>query len=401
MNGAITSRVITGRPIRVGIVGCGNIAARAHLPLWTELDGADVVGLADPSPEPLERLRLQAGLAPEHAHRDALELIARDDVDVVSVCTPQAFRRDVLVAAAEAGKHILCEKPLTVAPVDAEAAVLAADRAGVVFGVMHNYLATPEGLAARAVIDRGEIGTVRSVIVNFLGTVYEPGAAGDWRRDPALAGGGVLIDMLHGVYVAESLLGEQFRRVSAGLMTRGDDWQVEDTAMCRFETDTRMALVNIGWGHGPGGMVITGTEGRVEVRYADGATAPWAMLEHVTVSTADGTRTVLGPATERRVGLAEFPSMYAGSRAIITAFATAVRGEGAPLATGADGLRLLEATVGAYQSGSTGEVVEIPLDRTSPVFLRGAMGVPELPQSPWSPLRGGSMFRATGEAGGA
>lgn len=384
--------------IRVGIVGCGNIAARAHLPLWQEVEGAEVVAIADPSPEPLERLRVQAGLAAGDAHRDAAELVARGDVDVVDVCTPQAYRRDVLVAAADAGKHILCEKPLTTTPADAEAAVLAAERAGVVFGLVHNYLATPEAVAARAAIDRGEIGTVRSVIVNFLGTVYEPGAAGDWRRDPALAGGGVLIDMLHGVYVAEWLLGEQFRRVSASLATRGADWQVEDTAMCRFESDSRLALVNIGWGHGPGGIVVTGTEGRVEVRYVDGATAPWAMLEHVTVSNGDGTRMVLGPATEQRVGLAEFPSMYAGSRAIIRAFAAAVRGEGEPLATGADGLRMLEATVGAYQSGATGEVVEIPLDRSSPVFLRGAMGVRDLPLAPWSPVASGSMFLPNGEA---
>ena len=60
---------------------------------------------------------------------------------------------------------------------------------------MHHYLTLPETLAARAVIDSGEIGTVQSVIVNMLGVVYEPGAAGDWRRDPALAGGGVLIDL--------------------------------------------------------------------------------------------------------------------------------------------------------------------------------------------------------------
>lgn len=386
---------MSARPVRVGIVGCGNIALRAHLPLWQELDGAEVVAIADPSAAPLERLRDAAGLAPVDAHRDAAELVARDDIDVVDVCTPQAYRRDVLVAAAEAGRHILCEKPLTTAPVDAEAAVLAAERAGVQFGVVHNYLATPESLAAQAAIDRGEIGAVRSVIVNFLGTVYEPGMAGDWRRNPSLAGGGVLIDMLHGVYVAESLLGEPFRRVSAALATRGPDWQVEDTAMCRFESDSRIALVNIGWGHGPGGIVVTGTEGRVEVRYVDGATAPWAMLDHVSVTNGDGTRVVLGPATERRVGLAEFPSMYAGSRAIIRAFAAAVRGDGAPMATGADGLRMLEATVGAYQSGATGEVVAIPLDRSSPVFLRGAMGVRDLPLAPWSPVASGAMFQPT------
>ncbi len=388
---------MSGARLRIGIVGCGNIAARAHLPIWQELaDRVEVVALADPNPDALERLRVQAGLDVSATHADAADLIARDDVDAVDVCTPQAFRRDVLVRAAEAGRHLLCEKPLAAAPVDAEAAVLAAERAGVVFATMHNFLATPEVVAVRGVIESGEIGTVRSVIVNFLGTVYEPGAAGDWRRDPALAGGGVLMDMLHGVYLAESLTGEPFLRASAMLATRAADWQVEDLATCRFETDSRVALVNIGWGFGPGGVVVTGTNGRVEARYEHGSTAPWAVVEHVTVTTAGGTRTVLGPATERRVGNAEFPSMYAGSQAICRAFVDAVLDGTRPLATGADGLRSLEATVGAYQSAATGQMVGIPLDRTGPVFLRGAMGVRELEQAPWSPLRTSAMFLPAG-----
>jgi predicted dehydrogenase len=140
--------------------------------------------------------------------------------------------------------------------------------------------------------------------------------------------------------------------------------------------------------------VVTGTEGRIEVRYDGGETAPWADLEHVTVTTASsGTRTVMGPATEHRVGLAEFPSMLSGTRVIARRFAEAVRDGGQPMATGADGLRILEATVGAYQSGATGETVSIPLDRSSPVFERGAFGVADLPQAPWSPLDGTDLFR--------
>ena len=66
----------------------------------------------------------------------------------------------------------------------------------------------------------------------MLGVVYEAGAAGDWRRDPALAGGGVLTDMIHGVYQAEALVGEPIRRVSAHVSAPGPDWQVEDLAAC-------------------------------------------------------------------------------------------------------------------------------------------------------------------------
>ena len=130
--------------------------------------------------------------------------LARDDVDVIDVCTPQHLHRNLVVAAAAAGKHVLCEKPIAAFPADAAAMVTAAKDAGVVLAVMHNYLFFPEIVALRRLIDDGVLGEVRTITVNMLGVVDSPGAAGynpRWRHDPAAAGGGVLMDMLHGVYV--------------------------------------------------------------------------------------------------------------------------------------------------------------------------------------------------------
>lgn len=379
----------------IGIIGCGNIAARMHLPAWQELGHlVRVVAVADPDPEARERLRVAAGLSTGDAHAGAGDLIRRADVAMLDVCTPQAFRRDVLVAGARAGKHILCEKPLATTPADAAAAVAAADENGTVLAIVHNYVTLPETVAVRSVIESGEIGTVRSVMVNMLGVVYEPGAAGDWRRDPALAGGGVLTDLIHGVYQAEALVGEPIRRVSAHVSSPGPDWQVEDLATCVFETDHRVALVNIGWGFGPGGTSVTGSHGRIDVRYEDGGTPPWANLEHVRVTTASGTREVLGSAPQRRIGLGDFPSHAVAFASIARAFAESARGRGRPVATGADGLRALEATIGAYVSAATGRTVPIPLDRDSAPFRRGALGVPEVDSVDWSPLVGTRLFRS-------
>ncbi len=382
---------------RVGIVGCGNIAARAHVPIWRELgESALVVAIADPSPTARERVGAQLDLPEPDRHGDPLELIARSDVDIVDVCTPPAFRRAVLIAAARAGKHILCEKPIATVPADAAAAIRAASKANIRFGAMHNYLATPEIVAVGSVLASGEIGEVRSVTVNFLGVVHEPGAAGDWRHDPAQAGGGVLVDMLHGIYVAEALLGSPIERVSAHIAAHLA-MHVEDEALCRFDTSSGVGLVNIAWGHGPGGISVSGTNGRVEVRYENGGTAPWAALEHVMVTGADGdARIVLGPATEHRVGDGEFPSMLHGSRVIIERFVDAVRDGSEPMATGADSLRMLESAVGAYASAATGAPVSLPLDRESAPFLRGAPGVRELPQHPRSPFRSSNLFLLKG-----
>jgi predicted dehydrogenase len=189
--------------------------------------------------------------------------------------------------------------------------------------------------------------------------------------------------------------------VAAHVSAPAPDGRVEDLAICRLETDHRVALVNVGWGYGPGGTVVTGSEGRIEVRYEEGATAPWANLEHVRVTTAAGTREVMGPATERRVGLGDFPSHAVAFRAVARAFAEAAHGRGRPVATGEDGLRILEAVVGAYQSAATGRTVALPLDRQSPPFLRGAMGVPETSTVPWSPFVESQLFRPDPTRGSA
>jgi predicted dehydrogenase len=382
------------KPFGVGIIGCGNIAARSHLPAWQDLpDLVRVVAVSDPQPDARERLRKLAGLTPEDSYADAADLIARKDVHILNVCSPQAFRRDVLVAGATAGKHILCEKPLATTPADAAIAVEAAKANGVLFGIVHNYLSLAETLAAQRVIASGEIGTIRSVIVNMLGVVYEPGAAGDWRRDPALSGGGVLMDLVHGVYWAESLLGEPIQRVSAHIGTASPESDVEDLAMLRIETASRVGLINIGWGYGPGDTVVTGTKGRIEIRYENGSTAPWANLEHVRVTTPNGTREILGPAKERSSGPGDFPSHTLAFKALVRAFAEAAHGRGQPISEGTDGLRMLETVMAAYQSAATGQTVPIPLDRSSPVFTKGAAGVSELSSVPWSPFAGTQLLR--------
>lgn len=380
--------------LKVGIIGCGNIGGGAHLPAWlANPDVAEVVALADPSPASLEAAGAVAGLAADRLHLDPLELVARPDVEAIDICTPQHLHRELIVAAAEAGKQILCEKPLATVPAEAAAAVDAAAAAGVTFAMVHNYLYLPEVVAAQRVIDAGEVGEVRSVTINFLGIVDVPGSAGyapRWRHDAARAGGGVLMDILHGVYLAESLLGAKLERVSAYADNRDPESNVEDLALCRFETDRNAALVNIGWGHGPGGIEVTGTEGRIAALYANGGTAPWSDFERVTVTTAAGTRTEHDAAVDG--GADGYAALADAFQHVFRDFAAAVREGRAPRSTGADGLRILEATVGALASACTGQLVRIPLDRDNPVFERGVLGVAELDLPEWSPARRRSLY---------
>jgi len=378
--------------LRVGVIGAGNIARRLHLPTWMARLDAEVVAVADPSLAALESVQAITGLSQSDAYLDPRALVDRDDIDIVDVCTPPAYRSDLIVAAAAAGKHVFAEKPIAATPAQAARAVEAAATSGVVFAMGHNYLVLDEIRAAREVIASGEIGEVRTATVNYLGVEYVPGQAGDWRRDPAQSGGGVLMDIVHAVYVLEAFLGEPIQRVSAFVDNAIAGSHVEDLALCRFETATKAGLVNIGWGFGDGHIHVVGTKGRVSIYYRDGGTAPWAPLEKVAVVTASGTRTVLGPEGPRPDTYDEFPPIARTFPLMIEDFVTCVRLGHEPIATGADGMRMLEATVGAYASAATSEVVTIPLDRGGPIFLRGTMGVPQLPRPTWSPLERLPLF---------
>ncbi len=381
-------------PLRVGLVGLGNVGTNHHLPAFAAIaDVATIVAVADPSVE--RRTAVAAGLAlPATAvFADPEALIDEADVDVVDVATPPNVRMALARRAVTAGRAILCEKPIALAPAEAAEVVELAASAGVPIAMIHNYLHLPEVVAAREAIAEGSIGVPEVAVVNALGVEDRPGSGAwrpGWRHDPGVAGGGVLMDMLHLVYVAESLLGSPFRRVSAELLVRGDHAPVEDIALCRFETDRSVAVVNVGWGLGPGGLSVSGPDGRVDIAYAGGGTGPFAPLAAVRLvrrdRAYDRTPAVTDPPGTINVRLAET------FREVLSALADG-RMAGA---TGVDGVHALEATLAAYVAAATGRTVELPLPPDHPVRLRGIAGVGELELAPWSTVARRGIFGVGG-----
>jgi predicted dehydrogenase len=386
---------MTHAPLRVGIVGCGNVALFDHLPFYASRpDLYRITAVADPTAERLDLGRTAAGLPGGGAYASAADMLARDDIDVVDVCTPQNARSAVVLAALGSGRHVICEKPLATVPAAALELIDAATAADRHLAIMHNYLFVPEIAEARRLTRAGEIGDVEVVIANYLGVLDLPGNAAfspDWRHDAAAAGGGVLVDMLHAVYVAEALLGLPIERVSGWAMARANGAPVEDIASCRFETDTAVALVNIGWGFGPGGIQVSGSRGRLEIRYRDGGTGPFEPLESLLLTRERGA-TVPVDAPQGDDGLA----------GILVDFADSIRDGRAPIATAEQGLRVLEATLAVYASAHTGMTIRLPLDRSSALFRRGVAGLADLPGAGWSPLlRRGLFASVTTEKGPA
>ena len=386
-----------GQPLRVGLIGLGNVGTNHHLPAFAAIaDLATVVAVADPSPERRAAVAADLRLPPEAVFAEPEAMIDEVEIDVVDLATPPNVRMGLARTSLLAGRAIVCEKPIALAPAEAAGLVELAASVDVPIAMIHNYLHLPEVVAARDAIADGAIGAPEVALVNALGVEDRPGSGAwrpAWRHDPGVAGGGVLMDMLHLVYVAEALLGSPFRRVSAELLVRTAGASVEDIALCRFETDRSVALVNVGWGLGPGGITITGPEGRVEIAYAGGGTGPFAPLAAVRVidaaGTSDRTPTQTDPPGVINVRLAET------FRELFSAFLGGRR----PAATGADGVRALEATLGAYLAAATCRTIDLPLPSDHPVRLRGIAGLREIELAPGSTIARRGVFGVGGANG--
>ncbi len=137
----------------------------------------------------------------ESIETDWREVVKRDDIDAVDICTPNNSHAEIAIAAAEAGKMILCEKPLALNPEQGQRMVDAVEKAGVANTVWYNYRRVPAVTMAKQLIDEGRLGRIFHYRANFLQdwTISDDvpqGGAALWRLDAAAAGSGVTGDLL-------------------------------------------------------------------------------------------------------------------------------------------------------------------------------------------------------------
>lgn len=203
------------RSIRIAMVGAGTMAG-AHSAALTML------GPLYPSlplrPRLVAVTDVNATLATRLAHRFGFERVESDwrraveaaDVDLVVACLPPILNHEVVLAAAAAGKHVVCEKPLAESAATAAELLHACRAAGVFHGLGAAYRWTPALRAIRGLIERGELGQVRSLQASFmLDYAADPDVPLLWRFQKAVAGGGIAIDTgYHLVDCARFLVGE-------------------------------------------------------------------------------------------------------------------------------------------------------------------------------------------------
>jgi UDP-N-acetyl-2-amino-2-deoxyglucuronate dehydrogenase len=347
---------------RIGIIGCGKIAGN-HARALQQVPGVDVVGCCDPD---LERARaFAAAQGIPHAYASMEELFAAG-LDACTVCTPHPVHEQCVIAAADAGLHVLCEKPIAVDVAAADRMIAAADRAGVTFGVLFQRRFWPAARRIKAAIEDGRLGAPVLGEVSVL--LHRPSSyyAGDaWRGRWDTDGGGVLMTQaVHQIDMLQWFMGEAVT-VSGFIRTHthGAHIETEDaaSAVVAFASGaTATITATTGLNHNLGNRVtVVGETGAIAsvLEFPEGIEGNneiWTVPRELALGTtfSAGTRANLDIA-EIDAGLADFHTRQ------VQDFADAILTGRDPAVTGRAARASLAIIAGIYESSRSGQLVTL------------------------------------------
>jgi predicted dehydrogenase len=184
----------------VGLIGAGGIAQAVHIPGYQKLDNVEVRAIADPFEAP--RLGAAQKFDIPHVYEDYREMLKRDDIHAVSVTTPNSLHAEATIAALEAGKHVLCEKPLAMNATEGEAMVAAAKKGNRKLMCGYHFRFTPQVQALKRFAESGAFGKMYYARTQALRRRGIPGWGLFISKEKN--GGGPLIDI--GVHMLDSTL---------------------------------------------------------------------------------------------------------------------------------------------------------------------------------------------------
>jgi 1,5-anhydro-D-fructose reductase (1,5-anhydro-D-mannitol-forming) len=329
---------VTETTFRWGLVGLGRIAESEIAPAIAALPGHRLAAVVSRDREKADRFA--AAHDPAAATTSYERALADPAVDAVYLATPNALHAEQVVAAAAAGKHVMCDKPLATSVPDARKAVDACRDAGVHLGIMFQTRRYG-GMAEMAELVRG--GSIGRVVLAHVEMGAGRSLPRGWRTDPALAGLGTINNIgVHAFDLLRYLLGAEVVEVSA--MVDREEGMAVDTAavvLLRFASGTlAYANANQSVPHSRDDVVLYGTEGRL-------------LGQDLSRPNKDGLLVVTTQSGVRRRAC----STRDGYRSTLAAFADAVLSGREPTPSGLDGLRSVQLTAAIATAIETGRSV--------------------------------------------
>ena len=346
----------TSGRVKVGIIG-SRFEADIHAESFRLMpDEAEVVAVASPTPGNAEAFARKHHL-PRH-FTDYRQMLAEPDIELVTIAAPNALHAPMTVDAANAGKHVVCEKPLCLTLEEADLMIDTCRRRGVLLMYAEELFFTPKYVKAKQMADEGAFGRV------YLVKQSEKhfGPHGPWFWDVRQSGGGVFMDMgCHGIAFCYWFLGRpKIKSVLAhmGTYVHGDKTQGEDDVICilDFENGAK-GVVEDSWAR-RGGM-----EDRIEVYGEGGVTYADLHMGNALPTYSEygyGYAVEKAPST-KGWSYPVFEELWNyGFPQEMHHFARCVRGKETPQATGEDGRVVQEALLAGYQSAGLGARVRLP-----------------------------------------
>lgn len=229
------------KTLKVGLVGSG-FMGRLHANCWQALPGAELVAVADPTPESRAKC---PGAPAQFEHWQPM--LANTDLDIVDVCTPTPWHAEAAMGALAAGRNVLCEKPMALTTAEATGMARAGKAAGTIFMVAHVIRFWPEYAALKGIVDSGKYGALRSF--TCLRRMAVPMYNWDmWTHDEKRAGGVPFEGHIHDVDFVRYLMGDPTSVFAVAVRDHtgiGQMW-----ASYTFAGDRR-AVAEGSWGYEP------------------------------------------------------------------------------------------------------------------------------------------------------
>ena len=243
----------------VGIIGCGSFSHLAHIPNLASSSRAEVIAISDP--RDARRASALPYFPSASAYSDAQDVISNPDLEAVVIAVPPSAAADLAIAAFEAGKHVLLEKPGAVTVAEAKAICSAWMRSGKMGAIGYNFRRHRAVSDAKRRILAGQIGEIISIMGLFT---WSGGGVGGWRADPK--SGGALLDLAsHHVDLARWLVGRECETAQTDTRSVQNPQDTADVLLGFAGGANAMLHVSSAGGRNANRIYVLGQTGHIEV----------------------------------------------------------------------------------------------------------------------------------------
>lgn len=347
--------------VRVGLIGSGFIS-EVHAEALRQVAGVQIVAVASPTPGNAERFAERHGI-PNH-YTDDRALLDHKEIDLVVIGAPNDLHASLTIRAAEAGKHVVVDKPMALSLEECDRMIAACEKAGVMLGYGEELCYAPKYVRLKRMVDDGVLGRIHLV----KQSEKHDGPHSPWFYDTKRSGGGVTLDMgCHAIEFFRWILGKDGQKAKItgayaqmGTYLHGDRTDADDESLLILDFECgAVGLAEESWTK-PGGMddraEVFGSEGQAyaDLLYGSSLRAYTHRKVGYAVEKAGEAKGWTFPMFEENWNYG-FPQE-------MQHFVDCVREGRTPLTNGHDGRAVLEAIFALYASASEGRRITLPFD---------------------------------------